>query len=134
MTRITMDEDLHYLICIPSLEETVYVENIASKSEKLSFFVTTSSVQTVLVRLGFHNIHFLHADTAFIDMSAVDQIIVLENNLTSTHFLMKIALSSVKAPILVTTRNIHVPCQVYKLLGAKTVVYSKKKNISYLIN
>lgn len=134
MAGIMMDEDLCYLICIPSLDEMDYLESIVSKSENLNFFVMNHSVQTALVMSGFHKIHVLNADTTFIDMAAVDQVIVLEKDLTSTHFLIDIVSASVKAPILIVTRNKHVPHQVYKLLGAKTVVYLQSKNINFLVN
>ncbi|WP_211655652.1 hypothetical protein [Planococcus alpniumensis] len=128
------NERLRCLICVPSLDELGYLENVLSESANLIFMVTNQRVQWALAKLGFENIHFLQANEELIEMPPVDRVIVLESDLTTTHFLIKVSLSSVKAPLLVVARNKSIPEQLYTLLGAKIVLHSNTQNIRFLLN
>ena len=127
-------EHLHYLICVPSLDELGYLENILNNAINLTFIVINHSVQMALEKLGFYDVYILQASNEFIEVSPVDRVIVLENDLTSTHFLIKIASTIVKAPIVVVTSNKDIPGQIYRLLGAKVVMHSNNKNIRFLLD
>jgi len=122
------------LVCVPDQDVLPELEGYLNPEH--SYVATPDSQVSEWLRYhGFKNVYSFSNHDSFIPLSAkFEKVILIESrHIADTFDSLKVLRNSTIAPIIVVTTTHAYPMRLYYSMGAKLVIYSKSKNISYFI-